>query len=302
MQQSWRQFTRDWRLTAGISLWFLLPIGLDFLRSIFQTAIPMFSNGNTGLVSSFLFLSAIIALPAAVINFIVYFLTPVRLYRLMLKRDTQHPDATSSKSSWPWDLLGPFLWIVVLFILMLLGCLLAGVMTGGITAVLAHVAFHAGRTWTAILSLGLGSLTTVLCSVYFGVLFSQSIFLLIEDDVHGTGAFKRSAQLVHGRWWSVFGRLFLNQLIMGLLFLSVFAIVFALSVFLIWTISGFQFSNLNQIFGQFASNPAPSSALVSIIFIFGLIITLVPVAFQICVSPYFMTYTVKLFHALKASR
>jgi hypothetical protein len=76
--------------------------------------------------------------------------------------------------------------------------------------------------WLAFLMAGglfLGALALFFPFIWLGVSWSVSFPALIAEEQRGTGALRRSFNLVRGRWWSVFGALFLAfllQFFMGL--------------------------------------------------------------------------------------
>jgi hypothetical protein len=101
----------------------------------------------------------------------------------------------------------------------------------------------------------------------------------------------------------VFGRLLLNEFILCLVMFGAFVVVFALATFFIWVIVGLNFSNIGNILQDLGNGgPYGSVQFMAMLFTISALATLLPVALQILVTPYFMTYTVKLFHALKGSR
>lgn len=81
--------------------------------------------------------------------------------------------------------------------------------------------------WIAILVavlVGIGFVLLLLPGVYLLVAFSVAIPVLMAEGIKGMRALTRSRQLVSGRWWATFGRLFIAWLLLVVLSL-VFAAV-----------------------------------------------------------------------------
>lgn len=71
------------------------------------------------------------------------------------------------------------------------------------------------------LSILVGFILLIIPAILFFVWFTFSYYVLINENISGIDAMKRSKALVSGRWWAVFGRLvalMLLGLIMGLAF------------------------------------------------------------------------------------
>lgn len=61
----------------------------------------------------------------------------------------------------------------------------------------------------AMFGLGIGFLFLVLPGIWLAVSWSVAFAVLVAEDRGGTGALRRSFQLVRGRWWPTFATLFL---------------------------------------------------------------------------------------------
>lgn len=76
--------------------------------------------------------------------------------------------------------------------------------------------------WAAILVAivtMIGYILLVLPGIYFSVLFMLYPFAVVLEGKRGWSAAERSKELVKGRWWHVFGRLFVAGLILGLIYM-----------------------------------------------------------------------------------
>lgn len=99
------------------------------------------------------------------------------------------PAAEESKKA--WSLFLPYIWILILILLVLAG----------------------------------SSLLFIIPGIYFGVALSFSYIILIDQNIHGTQALGASRALVKGRWWGTLWRSSAGGGIFGFLFMLVMAVV-----------------------------------------------------------------------------
>ncbi len=59
-------------------------------------------------------------------------------------------------------------------------------------------------------------------TIWFSTLASQAHAFLMVDGIRGIAAMKKSMEVVQGRWWSVFARLFVPQLLFQFIIMSIF--------------------------------------------------------------------------------
>jgi len=77
-----------------------------------------------------------------------------------------------------------------------------------------------------------GFFLLVLPGIWLAILFSFSIFLLIDEKKKGSQALARSAELVKGRWWKVLWRIFVPSLaVIVITLLSSFVLTAVISIF-----------------------------------------------------------------------
>lgn len=127
------------------------------------------------------------------------------------------------------------------------------------------------------LAVGLGYVAFIIPGIWLAGLLAFSYLYLLEDGLKGTEALKASAKLVKGRWWAVFGRLFLAGLF-------IVALLIGLSIAI-----GIASSILGAVLGN---------GLIG-----KIVLTAINVGLQlvitVLVTVYSLSATIKLFHALK---
>ena len=131
-----------------------------------------------------------------------------------------------------------------------------------------------------------GMLLFVFPGIYLAVAFMFSQFFLMEDGVWGTHALSASYALVKGRWWPTFWRV----LATGFVFALLLIVGLKLLTGLLQLIAGS--SKLSIVLeAQTLANPIAYGAR-----------RLLDTVGQAIFLPIFITWQVKLFHALKKSR
>ena len=78
-----------------------------------------------------------------------------------------------------------------------------------------------GALLLAVAGVALGLLAFVVPGIYAGVMWSFTAQAVVVDRCRGTRALGRSGELVRGRWWWVFGVLFVTNLVAAVLSLLV---------------------------------------------------------------------------------
>ena len=76
-----------------------------------------------------------------------------------------------------------------------------------------------------------GALLLIIPGIIFGVWFSLASYIYIIEGTGGTGALKRSKQLVKGNWWYVLGAPLVCGIIYGICIYLPFGILFAILMF-----------------------------------------------------------------------
>ncbi len=152
------------------------------------------------------------------------------------------------------------------------------------------------------LSIVLGTILFVIPGIWLSLALGFSHFSLLEDDAHGTKALRASYDLVKGRWWATFWRMFVPNLI-------VIAITGMIN-FCIWLVIGLLvggsilalFAGTGSMMGAQTQNIAGGAIgiiLMVLMLIVGFVSQVVLLFVSFCIPS---IINVKLFHALKNSR
>jgi hypothetical protein len=128
-----------------------------------------------------------------------------------------------------------------------------------------------------------GMVLFLLPGIWVGVSLMFSRYLWLEDGIRGFEALASSYRLVKGRWWAVFGRTLLAGLLFSLLVTVVLMAILSLAGFI-------------------AGAERMDAAVASTSLVGMSIQYLLQAVMQVILMPLFLTWQVRLFHDLKASR
>ncbi|MEI7512616.1 MAG: hypothetical protein WCK01_04120 [Candidatus Uhrbacteria bacterium] len=170
LSTGWDQFLADWKKNLELSIRFLLSSVVIFGAAFLTQNMPLAGQ---------LVINVIALVAAAVINIH----TMITLTDFVLRRDSNPTKPTEPSVEIGWKLFGPFIFVVALQTLAVLG----------------------------------GLALLVLPGIWLSVLFGYSILMFMEDGHRGTQALAASAELVKHHWWSVLFRSLASGIITGLL-------------------------------------------------------------------------------------
>lgn len=157
------------------------------------------------------------------------------------------------------------------------------------------------------LSMSLLYISAILFTFWWAGLCSQAMFLLMEDDIRGIAAVKKSIEMVQGRWWAVFGRMFVPQIVFQLIVMAVI-MTYILIGFLISMVlfGGFALSLASGsgegLEGLRASNIGFGIVGLLFLFVYGLLGLALEIAGMISMVLFQGGVATKLFRSLKESK
>jgi hypothetical protein len=145
-------------------------------------------------------------------------------------------------------------------------------------------------------------------TIWFSTLASQAHGFLMVDGIHGIAAMKKSMEVVQGRWWAVFARLFVPQLLFQFIIMSI-VMAYIIIGFVIMAIffSGWSIG-MNAAFQEGASEGMRMTnmgiGLVGIVFliVYGLLGLVIQVVGLIAQILFQSGIGAKVFYSLKESR
>lgn len=166
----WEQFKRDGKSNLELSVRFILSSAILFGAALVSRSLP-----DAGRLAMFVLANVV----AAYINLH----TILTLIELSLRRDRSSTGDAKPSVEIGRTHFWPFLWVVVLQSLAVLG----------------------------------GMAALFLPGLWLSVLLGYSLLCLVEDGARGLDALAASAALVKGRWWATFGRNLVMGIVVGLL-------------------------------------------------------------------------------------
>jgi len=194
-----------WTL-AGLALFSLVGfvVLLPFAAAAFFVNYKMFTKGQFDLVS--ILIGVLLMLIGILLCIVLSLWAKVALFYAVKEHDINFKKALSIA----WPQMGSFFWVGFLHVLAVLG----------------------------------GFILFVIPGIIFSVWFIFSDYIFVWDGIKGTGALKRSKQLVKGIWWPVFLRFLTIAIILflissikffgpfiNLFFIAPFAIVYMMSLY-----------------------------------------------------------------------
>lgn len=163
----WDQFIRDWKSNLELSIRFLGASLLGFVVTLLSSPLPKIG-------ADILRIIAVLG-GAAIIAHTTLVLTDVVRKRDAGDEKAKHDDERGRALFWP------FVWIMILRSLAVVGGLMAFILPG----------------------------------IWMSVAFTFAPIILLEAGTRGTQALAASHELVKGRWWATFGRVLVSGFIVG---------------------------------------------------------------------------------------
>ncbi|GEM_PF-2850763 len=206
IRAAWTVFNQHFPALAGIAVIGVIP---DILLSLSGPA----NRDPNNLVTGWSFLAILVAIFVALwmATAIYYFLTkqPTTTNPFIVYRDSVHLVGRVFSTG---ALIGVLLFALVLVLAVPI-IFFAG---ASVFKILTDATVSSGGLLNSGFAFLIGGLVMLVPILYLSVRWQFSTLLVVTDNIANWSAMKRSAALVRGRWWAVFGRFFLFGFLIGI--------------------------------------------------------------------------------------
>jgi len=199
-----------WRFVAIVSI---VAVPSAVVGFIVNMLFPIYGEGMTGALSN-----AIISIPLGLAVFAASILMAGAVIHAVSEQYFNQPVSIGRAYSFAWHRLGAMFWAVVLYVLAISGIFLAAMLAAILISVIVSVTTGGISDWlTAFAIAGPIVLVVAPAAIYLGIIWNFMVQTALLEGCGPTSALSRSASLVKGNWWRVLGIILLLLTIVSII-------------------------------------------------------------------------------------